>query len=137
MSGNISTPIKTIERRNVERILNDAKEPMSCPQIAALAGIKLRLAQAIVGNMVQVGAAHNVNAGTSPTRYMRGSGFVAAIRTAEPLTRGSYDGAELRPFSARQGAMDAFALPSLANGQRIQRKAPCIMSITQLERTLL
>lgn len=32
-----------------------------------------------------------------------------------------YDGAELRPFAGRPGAMDAFALPSLINGRRVAR----------------
>ncbi|MGB3068465.1 MAG: hypothetical protein WBC18_07955 [Ottowia sp.] len=34
----------------------------------------------------------------------------------------TYDGAELRPFTGRPGAMDAFALPSLRFGQRIYRR---------------
>ena len=34
-----------------------------------------------------------------------------------------YDGAELRPFAARPGALDAYALPSVLLGQRTPRKA--------------
>lgn len=34
-----------------------------------------------------------------------------------------YDGAELRPFTGRPGAMDAFALPSLRFGERVYRRA--------------
>ena len=34
---------------------------------------------------------------------------------------GAYDGAELRPYQGRTGAMDAFALPSLINGRRVGR----------------
>lgn len=30
--------------------------------------------------------------------------------------RGTYDGAELRPFEGRPGAMDAYALPSRGSG---------------------
>ncbi len=30
-----------------------------------------------------------------------------------------YNGAELRPFSARPGAMDAYALPSLKDGKQV------------------
>lgn len=34
-----------------------------------------------------------------------------------------YDGAELRPFEGRPGAMDAFALPSLIGVRRVWRRA--------------
>lgn len=37
---------------------------------------------------------------------------------------------ELKPFGGRPGAMDAFKLPSLFNGKRIERVAPKIMSAT-------
>ncbi len=36
---------------------------------------------------------------------------------------GTYDGAELRPFEGRPGAMDAFALPSLIGVRRVWRRA--------------
>ena len=35
-----------------------------------------------------------------------------------------YTGEELRPFEGRPGAMDAFALPSLQAGKRVERKKP-------------
>lgn len=37
---------------------------------------------------------------------------VAGPRTAQLTTRGLYDGAELRAYDSRPGAMDAFSLPS-------------------------
>lgn len=36
---------------------------------------------------------------------------------------GTYDGRELKPCEGRPNAMDAFALPSLINGQRVWRKS--------------
>jgi hypothetical protein len=42
--------------------------------------------------------------------------------------RGDYDGAELKPFEGRAGAMDAFLLPSMANGIATPRKAPILNS---------
>jgi hypothetical protein len=39
----------------------------------------------------------------------------------------SYAGAELRPFSGRPGAMRAFELPSLVDGQRVERRAPILI----------
>lgn len=37
---------------------------------------------------------------------------------------GFYDGAELKPYSGRPGAMDAFSKPSLTNGKLVERVAP-------------
>lgn len=37
---------------------------------------------------------------------------------------GKYDGAELRAFTGRPGAMDAFSCPSLRNGKRIPYVGP-------------
>ena len=34
----------------------------------------------------------------------------------------AYDGAELRPYQGRPGAMDAFSKPSLINGERQEHK---------------
>lgn len=39
----------------------------------------------------------------------------------------AYNGAELRPFEGRPGAMDAFALPSLQAGKRVERKKPSLI----------
>lgn len=52
-------------------------------------------------------------------------GQVAAPRTS--VVEGDYDGAELRPFTARPGAMDAFAKPSLQGGQVVERRPPVLM----------
>ena len=41
---------------------------------------------------------------------------------------GTYDGAELRPFTGRPGAMDAFDKPSLINGQRQDHKPMSYMT---------
>lgn len=39
-----------------------------------------------------------------------------------------YSGAELRPYTGRPGALDAYRLPSLIDGQRVDRRPPAIMS---------
>ena len=39
-----------------------------------------------------------------------------------------YTGAELRPYTGRPGALDAYKLPSLIDGQRVDRRPPTIMS---------
>jgi len=38
----------------------------------------------------------------------------------KPPSYERYQGAELRPFEGRQGAMDAFKLPSLRGSHRVQ-----------------
>jgi hypothetical protein len=38
--------------------------------------------------------------------------------------RGTYSGDELKPFSGRPGAMDAFSLPSVRNGTATPRQRP-------------
>jgi len=45
---------------------------------------------------------------------------------------GTYNGAELKPYTGRgPGALQAFALPSLVNGKRVERmRAPIILSST-------
>jgi len=45
-----------------------------------------------------------------------------------PMKQGDYDGRELQAFVGRPGAMDAFALPSVHNGQRVERRTPLIMA---------
>jgi hypothetical protein len=37
-----------------------------------------------------------------------------------------YQGHELKPFTGRPGAMDAFSKPSIVNGQQVPRKEPTI-----------
>lgn len=51
-----------------------------------------------------------------------------------PLARHElYDGAELRPFTGRPGAMDAFSLPSLQFGERVYRRDANPLSLTTKE----
>jgi hypothetical protein len=49
-------------------------------------------------------------------------------RTFDYLSK-NYMGEELKPHF-RVGSMDAFALPSLVNGQLLERKAPVAMCST-------
>lgn len=47
---------------------------------------------------------------------------------SEPYKPYGYQGTELKPFTGRPGAMDAFTKPSIVNGKPTERKAP--MNIT-------
>ena len=53
--------------------------------------------------------------------------LVNVAQSRQPVTAGPYGGAELRPFTARPGAMQAFTLPSLQGGQRVERRIPMLM----------
>lgn len=48
---------------------------------------------------------------------------------------GNYDGAELRPYTGRPGALDAYRLPSVVNGRQVERvRAPIIVGGTKPDR---
>lgn len=55
------------------------------------------------------------------TRAQHRSRERAAERISNAGMRETYDGAELRPFDQRAGAMQAFALPSVINGRVVAR----------------
>lgn len=59
------------------------------------------------------------------TQAQAGHPHTATSRSAPP--KANYTGADLRPYTGRPGAMDAYHLPSLHNGQRHARRAPMIM----------
>jgi len=59
------------------------------------------------------------------------SAGIAAPRIAHLTVAGMYDGAELRPFEGRPGAMDAFALPSRMGRRRLFRSG----AVEVMERT--
>lgn len=45
----------------------------------------------------------------------------------QPIMVGNYDGADLKPYEGRVGAMTAYTLPSLQGGREVPRKAPISM----------
>lgn len=45
---------------------------------------------------------------------------------SEPYKPYGYQGTELKPFTGRPGAMDAFSKPSIVNGKPVPRQAPRI-----------
>jgi hypothetical protein len=49
--------------------------------------------------------------------------------------RPNYTGEELKPFAGRPGAMDAFKLPSLYRGQRIEATRPKPMLVGNTKET--
>ncbi len=122
-------------RRAVARVMREATKPITRDQVATATGlpvadVRMHLSNLkLAGTIVNVGTAHDA-------LYLHTSraGAWAAATTGTaptaPRTRigeGTYTGAELQPRCARPGAMDAYALPSLNNGQRVERRAPMLI----------
>lgn len=122
-------------RRAVARVMREATKPLTRDQVAAATGlpvadVRMHLSNLkLAGTVVNVGTAHD-------THYLhtsRASAWAAATTGTAPtpprtrIGEGTYTGAELQPYAGRPGAMDAYALPSLSNGQRVPRRAPVII----------
>lgn len=125
---------KTPDRLAVEHALRagTVANPLSSDQIAARSGVALAQARVHIYNTVSHGHAHNTAPGQQPALYAWGAPLPKASGHAQPripasISPGDYAGAELRPFDGRPGAMVAFSLPSLVDGQRVPRRAPVII----------
>ena len=59
----------------------------------------------------------------------RMAGVVGSGGAGGMPNRDHYDGAELRPFAGRPGAMDAFELPSLRFGERVYRRGAALHAL--------
>lgn len=122
-------------RRAVARVLREATRPLSPDQVAALTGLPVADVRMHLSNLKLAGTA--VNVGTAHDAQYQHTSRVGAWAAATsgtaptpPRTRmgsGTYSGAELQPYTGRPGAMDAYALPSLSNGQRVERRAPMLI----------
>lgn len=129
---------KTQDRKAVEAVLHGARvgEGSLTPQrIASLSGVELSAVRVIIKSMLT--ARQIVNAGTAqqPKYRMRGE---AATNAAYHRDWGWHDGAELRPYTGRPGAMDAFNLPSLVQGQQVPARRPSAQLVGVLaDRTTL
>jgi hypothetical protein len=78
-----------------------------------------------LGGLVRLQRAHAEPINTTIYAYYPGAR--PATTKATPVRHVSkeiYSGAELRPFTGRQGAMRAFDLPSLVNGRVVPRVKP-------------
>ena len=124
-------------RQAVEKVLIAARgTPLPIRIIASRCGIQAEDARMHVANCVAKGAAHNVAPGAQNGLYVWGP-QPAPARPPEAATPRRlvtvdhdphYHGAELRPFTGRPGAMDAFGFPSLVNGVAVPRVRPVIIS---------
>lgn len=131
-----SGPLKSAERAAIEATLKDAAAPLTRDEVAQRTGIAARKVLITLGNLVHLAkVAHRLppSAGHPLTRWAWGARPEAGEK-ADEVPAGQYQGRELRAFSARPGAMDAFALPSMRNGQREPHRAPVLMGVANPER---
>jgi hypothetical protein len=95
------------------------ESPINAAEIAEMTGLSISLVRTHVNNCIERHQAHNVNTpGQVGAAYAWGrkpepgkSPNVAQPRQST-FKDGDYDGRELRPFTGRAGAMDAYGLPS-------------------------
>lgn len=132
----LTTPVAQASQRSRSRIAIDqfmatnADTSYSARQVALATGVPLAKAREHLGNALVCGQIHRSDGGShAGALYRHGPPPVALLAPGGPTPRytpprGSYDGKELQPYTGRPGAMRAFELPSLVNGQRIQRRGP-------------
>ena len=125
-------------RRAVARVIREATRPLSADQVAAATGLPMADVRMHLSNLKLAGTVVNVgttldaqyqHTSAASTAYARSnaSSTTAPAAPRSAFGSGTYTGAELQPYTGRPGAMDAYALPSLSNGQRVPRRAPIII----------
>lgn len=121
-------------RAAIEAVLARATvdAPMDVEQIAQRAGVTKEAARTVLNNLTTAKLVHNTAPGTRHAKYAPGPRLVAAFAVkANDCPRqdpNTYTGAELRAYCVRPGAMDAFKLPSLQGGTRVEHRPPAPMS---------
>jgi hypothetical protein len=125
-------------RRAVESALQEAGVALTAHQLVERSGVGIDQVRIHLSTLSNKNLAHNTTPGGRPGVYLWGpapspvaQGAVAAPRA--PLVpysseTDSYQGGELRPFAGRPGAMVAFTLPSIVNGQPVERARPLLIS---------
>lgn len=120
---------KTQDRKAIEAVLHGARvgEGALSPQrISSLSGVELKSARSIIQSLMT--AKQIVNTGTPQQPKYR---WRSEAQSKESYVRdwGRYDGAELRAYTGRPGAMDAFRLPSMVQGQPVPARRPGAMCV--------
>lgn len=113
-------------RMAVEAVLREARIALSPRTIAQRATLDhdLTRVRRILQALRADGRIVNVGTTAMPQYRMRGTPDTPAATERLPYGCGHYDGAELRPYSGRPGAMDAFACPSRNGDQLTPYRGP-------------
>ena len=128
---------KSPDRQTVETLLTETKRHLTVEEIAIMGSLVVDRVRAILDRL-----RHSTRSGSlagmldSKQFNCRFAYRIVPRNTVEidiPVkagtTFGTYDGAELRPYEGRPGAMDAFELPSVVNGERVPRTAPRLLCV--------
>lgn len=128
---------KSPDRQTVETLLTDTKRHLTVEEIATLGQLVVDRVRAIIDRLRYATRSGSLTGALDSKQFNGRYGYRIVSRdTAEKdvpvkagTTFGTYDGAELKPFDGRPGAMDAFSLPSLVSGERVPRTAPRLLCV--------
>lgn len=127
---------KSPHRIAIENLLLETKRHLSRDEIAQMCNVTKRQVTSVLQVMRDSAPGGVLDSFKDPS----GLGHLYRVIPAEPkpnriqpvrpgTTSGYYMGAELRPYEGRPGAMDAFELPSVVNGERVPRTAPRLLCV--------
>lgn len=105
-------PTLSPDRMAVEDCLRASSSTLSSKKIATLTGVAGAQVTAILQRLRHEGTAVNAGTGTKPAWRLARAKVSPAAEPAQRYPTGTYTAPELKPFTGRPGAMDAFALPS-------------------------
>lgn len=98
---------------------------LSPVQLANATGADIKKVRAALDAMKGVGQAENAGTLSKPLWRLRTRADAPALITHDRHQgTGTYTAVELQAFSDRPGAMDAFTLPSLVNGEPMPARRP-------------
>lgn len=128
---------KSTHRIAIENLLLETKRHLSRDEIAQMCNVTKRQVISVLQAMRDYSTPGGV---LDSFQDPAGLGHLYRVMPAETkpnriqpvrpgTTSGNYMGAELQPYSGRPGAMDAFELPSVVNGERVPRIAPRLLCV--------
>lgn len=112
---------KSASRILVESILAEhtKRGGISIPRIAEIAGIDVSTVRKALTPLRDLHQLVNVGTMRSPVYLLSGAPLPTTAQPIKFVSKDTYDGAELRPYEGRPGAMTAYSLPSLKDGARV------------------
>jgi hypothetical protein len=105
--------VSSDSRLKIEAILKEATKPLSAAEVSELSGVSISITRTHLGNGIHKGRIRNLSPNKrGASLYVWGKEPVNVTHRQRFVPEGEYDGAELRPFTGRIGAMDAYSIPS-------------------------
>jgi hypothetical protein len=127
---------KSREREAVESVLQAARTPLDANQIATRSGANVNRVRVALNHLLTDNRIHRRDPLRDRLhRYAWGPAPVVHATVLSSRTpKGEYDGRDLQPYAGRPGALHAFTLPSLHNGERTERRTPMLLGSTRVAR---